>query len=891
MTKKKVFIISHSHWDREWYMSFEEHHMRLINLMDDLLYLFKHDPNYDSFHLDGQDIIIDDYLSVRPEKRDEVMKYIKEGKLRVGPFYILQDDFLISPESNVRNMLIGRKKALRYGHDRVPVGYFPDTFGNMGQAPQIMKLSGFDTVAFGRGVTPTGFNNQIGQGDFDSTYSEMWWQSPDKDKVLAILFANWYSNGNEIPVDRDKAKKYWTQKLADAEKFASTPDLLFMNGVDHQPPQMDVTKAIKVANELFPDYEFIHSNFEDYIKQLKKDLPKDLSTVKGELTSQETDGWYTLANTASSRIYLKQTNTKMERLLENNVEPIFLLNKKISQSDQDKLEYAWEELLRNNPHDSITGCSVDSVHQGMMNRFAKVGQVGKSLCKSALNNFTEKIDTTSLPKDSYPFVVINPSGIERTEEKTVTLEVHRCLFAGTTPQKAYQECEEYLQKHKNYGVFDGQKRPLPYRVEKKYVQFGYDLPERAFRVPYMAAYVQITFTPSLAPFSWTTFYLAHIKEDQGQKLGTTQNEYQLKNSNIEVEVTKNGQLRIYDRFGKLGTVMNLVDTGDIGNEYIYRQSADNQEIIFDSKIRDLVKTDLIDGQKLSFTQTMMLPVSADEKLKQEEEQVIDITHRTAKRSNVLHEFKLRVELILMDQWHHVEIKIAGNNEIKDHRLQAVFDTGMQVATNDSDSIFEVVTRNNKVSKNWKNPENPQHEQAFVSLHDAERGIVVGNYGLNEYETNSDGSKLAITLLRCVGELGDWGYFPTKDSQCQGKFHAKLSVQLTDGSEKEQVAAYQIAKANQIELVASQLGHHTGEYKIDEQFLSINNPAFQVTATYVTPEGKMLVRGYNLTNKIQPLKVKLFGKEATTIVNLLGEGMIEKVTSDLQPAEIRTYEFD
>ena len=404
----------------------------------------------------------------------------------------------------------------------------------------------------------------------------MWWQSPDKNKVLAILFANWYSNGNEIPVDRDEAKKYWTQKLADAEKFASTPDLLFMNGVDHQPPQMDVTKAIKVANELFPDYEFIHSNFEDYIKQLKKDLPKDLSTVKGELTSQDTDGWYTLANTASSRIYLKQTNTKMERLLENKVEPIFLLNKKISDSDQDKLEYAWEELLRNNPHDSITGCSVDSVHQGMMNRFAKVEQVGKSLCESALNNFTEKINTSSLPEDSYPFIVINSSGIEKTEEKTVTLEVHRCLFEGTTPQKAYQECEEYLQKHPNYSVYDGQKQPVSYRVEKKYVQFGYDLPERAFRVPYMAAYVQITFTPTLPPFSWTTFYLNDAEEDQSCKSAVVQNEHQLKNTNIKIEVTKNGQLRIYDRFGKLGTVMNLVDTGDIGNEYIYRQSADNQ---------------------------------------------------------------------------------------------------------------------------------------------------------------------------------------------------------------------------------------------------------------------------------------------------------------------------
>ena len=581
----------------------------------------------------------------------------------------------------------------------------------------------------------------------------------------------------------------------------------------------------------------------------------------------------------------------MERLLENKVEPIFLLNKKISDSDQDKLEYAWEELLRNNPHDSITGCSVDSVHQGMMNRFAKVEQVGKSLCESALNNFTEKINTSSLPEDSYPFIVINSSEIEKTEEKTVTLEVHRCLFAGTTPQKAYQECEEYLQKHPNYSVYDGQKQPVSYRVEKKYVQFGYDLPERAFRVPYMAAYVQITFTPTLPPFSWTTFYLNDAEEDQSCKSAVVQNEHQLKNTNIKIEVTKNGQLRVYDHFGKLGTVMNLVDTGDIGNEYIYRQSADNQEIVFDSEIHDLVKKDLIDGQKLSFTQTMMLPISADDKLKREEKQVIDITHRTAARSSMLHEFKVRVELVLMNQWHHVEIKIAGNNEIKDHRLQAVFDTGMQVATNDSDSIFEVVTRNNKVSKNWKNPENPQHEQAFVSLHNTERGIVVGNYGLNEYETNSDGSKLAITLLRCIGELGDWGYFPTKDSQCQGKFHAELSVQLTDASEKEQVAAYQTTKANQIQLIASQFGHHTGEYKINEQFLSINNPAFQVTATYVTPEGKILVRGYNLTNKIQPLEVKLFGKQATAIVNLLGEKMTRKVTSDLQPAEIRTYEFD
>ncbi|OUQ56897.1 alpha-mannosidase [Lactobacillus gallinarum] len=890
MAKKKVFIISHSHWDREWYMSFEEHHMRLINLMDDLIYLFKHDPDYNSFHLDGQDVIIDDYLAVRPEKRYEVIKYIKEGKLRVGPFYILQDDFLISPESNVRNMLIGRKKAQHYGHDRVPIGYFPDTFGNMGQAPQIMQLSELDTVAFGRGVTPTGFNNKVAHGDFDSTYSEMWWQSPNQDKVLAILFANWYSNGNEIPVDREAAKKYWTQKLADAERFAATPDLLFMNGVDHQPPQMDVTKAIKVANELFPDYKFIHSNFEDYVKQLKQDLPKDLSTVKGELTSQDTDGWYTLANTASSRIYLKQTNTKMERLIENKVEPIFLLNKKISQSDQDKLDYAWEELLRNNPHDSITGCSVDSVHRGMMNRFAKVGQVGRSLCKTALSQFGTRIDTSSLPKQAKSFVVINPSGVVRNQEKTVTVEVHRCLFAETTPQKAYEDCEAYLKQCPNYQLFDAEGRKLPYRIEKKYVHFGYKLPERTFRVPYMAAYVELTFAPTLKPFSWSSFYLMHADADLSRAVTVEKNNSVISNQYVKAQVTANGQLKIFDQYGTQSTTMNLVDTGDIGNEYIYKQSADGKEIVFDSQITDVQVKQILNGQKLSFVQKVMLPKSADEKLKQEEEAVIDITHRTAKRSSELTEFTVKVELTLMDAWHHVAIKITGDNQVKDHRLQAVFDTGLNVATNDSDSIFEVVTRPNQVSKNWQNPENPQHEQAFVSLHDQDRGVVIGNYGLNEYQTNAVGSTIAITLLRCIGELGDWGYFPTHDSQCQGKFEAKLSVYPTDGSETEQVAAYQNAKASQIELVTKELKWQKGTEKLANTFLQVSNSAFQITATYVTPDGKFLVRGYNLTHEQQAVMVKLFGQKAKAIVDLLGKKLTDNVDLKLKPAEIRTYEF-
>lgn len=146
--------------------------------------------------------ILDDYLQVRPEKRATVQKAIDNGKLRIGPFYILQDDFLISSESNVRNMLNGMEESRNWGTP-VKLGYFPDTFGNMGQAPQLMQKAGFEAAAFGRGVKPIGFDNQVLESEsYTSQCSEMWWKGPDRSEIFGLLFANWYSNGNENPLKK-----------------------------------------------------------------------------------------------------------------------------------------------------------------------------------------------------------------------------------------------------------------------------------------------------------------------------------------------------------------------------------------------------------------------------------------------------------------------------------------------------------------------------------------------------------------------------------------------------------------------------------------------------------------------------------------------------------------
>uniref|UniRef100_UPI0030B8F50F glycoside hydrolase family 38 N-terminal domain-containing protein n=1 Tax=Cohnella rhizosphaerae TaxID=1457232 RepID=UPI0030B8F50F len=160
MNKPVAHIVSHTHWDREWYMPYERHHVRLIELMDVLIDTLERDPDYRSFHLDGQTIILDDYLEVRPDMRERLTGLIREGRIAVGPWYVLQDEFLTSAEANVRNLLVGHRDAERYG-PVAKIGYFPDSFGNMGQAPQLMRQAGIANAVFGRGVKPTGFNNAV----------------------------------------------------------------------------------------------------------------------------------------------------------------------------------------------------------------------------------------------------------------------------------------------------------------------------------------------------------------------------------------------------------------------------------------------------------------------------------------------------------------------------------------------------------------------------------------------------------------------------------------------------------------------------------------------------------------------------------------------------------
>lgn len=768
---KKVHIISHSHLDREWYLPLIEHQMYLVNLLDNVLLLSK-EENFDSFHLDGQIIPLEDYFKVKPENKGAILELINSGKLRIGPWYILQDAFLISSESNLRNLQVGIKEMKKYFFDdykkNMNIGYFPDTFGNPGQIPQIIKRANMDIAYFGRGVKATGFNNVV-IDDYSSKNSEMLWKSKDGTEILAILFANWYSNGNEIPVNEEEAKIFWDKKLKDVENFASTKHLLMMNGCDHQPLQMDILKAIEVANKLYPDYEFVHSNLSTYTKEILEEIKEKnikLSKINGELRSQNTDGWYSLQGTSSSRVYLKQLNKKCEYLLEEVVEPLLNLIYTKESYPLEKIDYAWKILLSNHPHDSICGCSIDSVHKGMEDRFKEVIELSNHLVNRALYDYALKVDTSEYEENKYLITVHNMSQYSGIKECEISVDLKKINFKDVFYEKGYEILEKERMP-KSFKIYDNDKLIYQGNIKDTKVIFDYELPYDKFRQSFWAKRVILDAHIYMDSFSRKTFEIKFFDDilELENKIDIFENI--IENKYIKLEINKDGTFNIYDKesqnlFTNLGYIE---DSGDVGNEYIYKESLGSR--IYSNNIDSRYEIFRVNQDRVDIIiyDEILIPKSASKDLVKAQIKMEEVTKRNISRSEEKVKFIIQKTLSLETNSKVVKFNVKFKNNVKDHRLRIIFPTDINTEHVYAESIYEVAKRNIKPSLEWINPDNSQNLNRFVNLKDDnnKRAISIATDAIAEYEVIED-NKLALTLSRFIGELGDWGYFPTEDSQ-------------------------------------------------------------------------------------------------------------------------------
>ncbi|HEV2309084.1 MAG TPA: alpha-mannosidase, partial [Acidimicrobiia bacterium] len=303
-----VAIVPHTHWDREWYQPFQVFRIRLVALLDQLLPLLESDLSYARFLLDGQTAVLDDYLAVRPEAASRLARLATSGRLQVGPWMILMDEFMVSGETLVRDLQLGMARATELG-GAMQVGYLPDMFGHVAQMPQLLAHAGLRHAVVWRGVPQA------------VTQTAFWWEAPDGSRVRAEYLYGSYSNGRDLP---DDAKALITRahgyELELGPARLPGGGMLLMNGTDHQLPQPWLGRVVAEANDLQDDYSFVVTSLPEYLA----DQPTDgLMTWAGELRSGARAN--VLMGVASNRVDVHRLCAAAERALERRAEPLSAL--------------------------------------------------------------------------------------------------------------------------------------------------------------------------------------------------------------------------------------------------------------------------------------------------------------------------------------------------------------------------------------------------------------------------------------------------------------------------------------------------------------------------------------------------------------------------------------
>jgi len=365
----KAYYIVGTHWDREWYQSFQEFRMRLVQTVDHAMDLLEARPEYCVFHLDGQGILIEDYLEIRPENRERLVALVKSQRMPAGPWYVLPDEFLVSGEAFIRNLQMGMRVVRSVGAEPASVGYLVDMFGHVASMPMILAGFGLKGAVVWRGI-----------GD-EEAGAQFIWVGPDGSRMPTHKLTDEGGYGRVDGWPRGKGEGYDAEHaremcgaLYEYEKERTNAPLLYLSdALDHRMAAEDVPAMLDDLRKAFPDVEFIHGTVEDYFDELAHHLDK-LPEHSGELRSPaksvEVAHHWLIPHCISSRYPLKQANDRCQNLLTLWAEPMAAMAAMAGcPVPPGYLEVAWRWLIRNHPHDSICGCSIDAVHRDMEYRF------------------------------------------------------------------------------------------------------------------------------------------------------------------------------------------------------------------------------------------------------------------------------------------------------------------------------------------------------------------------------------------------------------------------------------------------------------------------------------------------------------------------------------------
>ena len=748
ISPRTVAIVPHTHWDREWYSPYQDFRLRLVHLLDEFLPALERDPSYGRFLLDGQMAVVDDYLEVRPEAEPMLRRLAASGRLAMGPWYILMDEFLVSGETVVRNLQAGLERAAAFG-GAMPVGYLPDMFGHIAQMPQLLRQAGFEHAVVWRGVPAA----------IDRT--AFWWSAPDGSTVRAEYLWVGYSNGAAMPDDaKALVGRIRAHEAELGAALAPEAPMLWMNGTDHQAPQPWLGRVVAEANEVQDDYRLVVTSLPEYLAMARTDA---LPAWTGELRSGARANL--LMGVASNRVDVKQAAAETERGLERQAEPACALFMPADHWPARILELAWREVIRNSAHDSICACSVDEVCNAVLHRYAEAHTMARGLTRHAFRFLAAAVQ----PPEPGPWpIIVNTSARTRGGLVELVLAGEGAVEGGQVTYARDQRVTELTIDGAGLSAMIGQLRgfeniigsdfadvivdedddglrvvvragrglaPVPgaaARTNELYARAG-GRPTDPVRVrmehaPFRRVLARVEEVPGLGWAAWRG--PRPMLTDPVVASGTT-----LQNEHVRVDVDRSTGTFAVD--GTAG-FDRLVDDGDAGDTYNWSPPAKYVVVDRPQSVAVSVEEAGPLRGRLRVARTYQWP------------ERIEGGARVGER---LVEVATTLELRAGERL--VRVTTSLDNACRDHRLRTWFPLPAPASTSEAECAFSVVTRGLAA-------EGGPHEQAlptwpcrrFVQA----GGLTVVHEGLLEYElvdvdeAAGVARALALTLLRCTGAI-------------------------------------------------------------------------------------------------------------------------------------------
>jgi alpha-mannosidase len=387
---RTYFVMPHSHIDVEWYWTFATTRVWTADILGKTMALLRRDP--DCRFTQDQVVLVKSYWdSLGADDRAFLKQMVAEGRLAiVGGMYVQPEVAEPSGEALVRQILLGQQWLQTTLGVRVRCGWFIDTFGQVPQIPQILRLAGYDAYVFWRDIPP--------DYPIDSLPADFYCESPDGTRILTHWLAGGYSFNNGL--------------IRAVVQHSRTEHLLVPYGSDVSRPTADSATIRRDVETRLGNLDIAAGQVRvatapEYFEALRR-APGPLPVVRLDFNPPQRA--QDLRGTYDNRIELKKRNRAAEQALYSAECLAAIASAAGHTYPAAELKDLWEQLLFTHFHDIMGGSHSDPVYLGAMERLQAVLDQTEPMSAASLRQIVP-----GTAEDGEWFAAFNTLSVQRNE--------------------------------------------------------------------------------------------------------------------------------------------------------------------------------------------------------------------------------------------------------------------------------------------------------------------------------------------------------------------------------------------------------------------------------------------------------------------------------------------